>query len=116
MASSEDDDEPMPGMTVVHARSGADFEAGRGQPRGEHIDGVDVVDPRLPDNGRAGSSGAGSSGARSSGAGSSSGGGQQRLAFGQGKQADKKRQLWNRRRPGRSRSGDTSLVTDIKVG
>ena len=121
--SSSSDDEPqaqVPVMTVVHARSGADFEAGRGgRARGEHMEGVDVVDPRLPDNSRAGSSGGG--------AGRSSGGGQQLLNFGQqqpavapaaagqGKQADKKRQLWNRRRPGRSRSGDTSLVTDIKV-
>jgi hypothetical protein len=30
----------VPMMTVVHARSGADFEAGRGgRPRGEHIKG-----------------------------------------------------------------------------
>ena len=101
--SSSSDDEPqaqVPVMTVVHARSGADFEAGRGgRARGEHMEGVDVVDPRLPDNSRAGSSGGG--------AGRSSGGGQQLLNFGQqqpavapaaagqGKQADKKRQMWN---------------------
>ena len=71
MSSSDDDEPQVPVMRVVHARSGADFEAARGgRPRGEHIEGVDVVDPRLPDNGRAGSSGGG--------AGSSSGGGQQR--------------------------------------
>ena len=73
--SSSSDDEPqaqVPVMTVVHARSGADFEAGRGgRARGEHMEGVDVVDPRLPDNSRAGSSGGG--------AGRSSGGGQQLL-------------------------------------
>jgi hypothetical protein len=38
MSSSDDGEPQVPMMTVVHARSGADFEAGRGgRPRGEHI-------------------------------------------------------------------------------
>ena len=41
MSSSDDGEPQVPMMTaVVHARSGADFEAGRGgRPRGEHIKG-----------------------------------------------------------------------------
>ena len=41
---SSDSDSELPTMTVINSRSGADFEAGRGQPRGEHIDGVNVVE------------------------------------------------------------------------
>ena len=55
--SSDSDDAELPTMTVINSRSGADFEAGRGQPRGEHIDSVDVVDARLPEGSHAGSSG-----------------------------------------------------------
>ena len=51
----------------------------------EHIEGVDVVDPRLPDSGHAGS--------RGGGGGSSSGGGQQRLT-----------QFWTAGNGGRARS------------
>ena len=57
---SSDSDSELPTMTVINSRSGADFEAGRGQPRGEHIDSVDVVDARLPKGSHAGSSGSGS--------------------------------------------------------
>ena len=35
---SSDSDSELPTMTVINSRSGADFEAGRGQPRGEHVD------------------------------------------------------------------------------
>ena len=52
---SESDDDELPVMTVINSRSGAAFEAGRGQPRGEHVDGVDVVDARLPEGGLPGS-------------------------------------------------------------
>ena len=42
MSSSDDDEPQVPVMRVVHA--GAEFEGSRGgRPRGEHIEGVDVV-------------------------------------------------------------------------
>ena len=63
---SSDDDVEMPELTVINSRSGAAFEAGRGLPRAERCEGVDVVDAREPERGRAGSS-------------SGTGGGQQRL-------------------------------------
>ena len=62
MSSSEDDeqapDAEVLGRMTVARHSGADFEANRtGRPRGEQLPGVDVVDAREPERGRAGSSG-----------------------------------------------------------
>ena len=82
------------GRMTFTRHSGADFEANRtGRRRGEQLPGVDVVDAREPEPGRAGSSG-------------TRGGTQQQLMFATpapapaaagaaGKRPAEKRQLWN---------------------